>query len=356
MLFIGSAIDLEDHITANAVYVVKAMAAHSQVAHVSVLGLRVGRHDFGPEIPVTSLEHPLTPSLLARLITLVRFYWLAVRIIRRESIDVVYCYMTPTYPLLLCPIRLVLGTRVCLWYGHTSAGTLVKLSISYCVDRWFTANKSTTPFQHRSLRLVGQGVDQDLFRSADFEKDYDFITVGRISPIKKLDVIIEALAVCAQSVGRDVSLEICGETVHEDDEAYLNQLTDSVRDLNLGGTVAFAGKIDYIDMPGHYNRARSLVFATPGGVSKVVMEAMSCAIPAVIAEPGMTDFLPEDLAAQVLCERDPQSLGRKMAEIINLTDEKRRVIGTSLRELVEEKYNLTALTDSIVTHMVEATA
>jgi len=264
--------------------------------------------------------------------------------------------MGGTYPILLFPIKLFFGPQICLWWGHTIVVPITELSIHFFVDKWFTANKTTAPLNTRNLHLVGQGVDQDLFQDTKLAKRFDFITVGRISPVKRTDLIIRALSLCRSKSGKDVSLLICGAPLTEQDLKYKEDLINMISELRLEDNIKLAGRILFKNMPYMYNQSRCFVFATPGGVGKALLEAMSCALPIIVAEPNMTDFLPKHLADLVLCHNKAESLASLMAEMINRSEDERREIGQSLRQLVEEEYSLQNLTDRIVRIIGEPTA
>ena len=353
MLFIGSSIDGDGN-HASALYLIRAFAAHPQVEKLHVLGLRVGRHDLPDSVTVRSLDYPLRPTLGARIRAVFRFYVVILGLIRRRDVNVIHCYMAPIYPFLLHPIRFIFRTKVSLWYAHASASMLGRLSISYCVDRWFASTRAVTPFDRPHLSLVGTGVNQQLFHEAPVAKEFDFITVGRLSQVKHMDMIIEALARCRERTGRDLSLLICGAPVYTQDIDYQRGLVEQVNRLGLDGSVNFAGRVEYETLPNRYRSARCFVFATPGGIGRVVLEAMSCALPVIVAEPEAADFFPHDIAARVLCNRDTDSLAAKMAELIQLPESDTVELGRALRRLVDEKYNVDALVDRMVVELVEA--
>ena len=349
MLFICQTIDYTSHVQGNAVYVIKSFAEHPNVESVDAIALRVGPYELPENTRVHSLDHPRHPSSLNRIATLYRFYRRVVTAIRSSNIDVIYCYSTPRTPVLLSPIKLFSGVKVCSWHGHTVHSMWGKLSNRFFTDLWFTANRATAPYSTQSLRLVGQGINSDLFREAKTAKDIDFITVGRISSLKRMELIIEGFSLCKEQQGAGLNLLICGDPITQRDVKYKEDLIALIKRLGLEDSVRFAGQVPYHSLPELLNRSKCFVFATPGGVSKAVMEAMSCALPIVVAEPNLTDFFPREISRSILCEGTAEQVGEKMAEMINRSDDERREIGQSLRRLVDEKYNLRALTDRIVT-------
>lgn len=348
MIFICQAVDENEHVVASTVERIRYFALHPDVGHVDVIALRVGDYDLPANVKVHTLQHKKKSGIINRLRTLFNFYRLVTHLFRHNRIDVVYCYMVAIYPILLFPIKRVFRPQICLWWGHSRSSIIRKLSVYFFVDKWFSANKTTAPYHTRNLYLVGQGADQDLFKEISMAKQFDFVTVGRISPIKRMELIIEAISLCRSRTGKDVTLLICGDTLAEKDVKYKEELTDMIGRLDLLENVKFAGSIRHNKMPDMYNRARCFVFATPGGVSKALLEAMSCALPVIVAEPNMKDFFPKHIADLALCDHSAESIALSMAEMISRSEDERREIGQSLRKLIEERYNLCSLTDRIV--------
>ena len=356
MIFICETVDDSHQVLASTIERVKYFALHPDVEHVDVIALRVGDYDLPANVKVHALNHARNPGTIDRLRTLYKFYSIVVHLCRHTRIDVTYCYMGAIYPILLFPIKLFFRPQICLWWGHTIAIPVTKLSIHFFVDKWFTANKTTAPLDARNSHLVGQGVDQDLFNDTKLVRKFDFVTVGRISPVKRTDLIIRALSLCRSRSRKDVSLLICGDPLTEQDLKYKQDLISMISELGLENNIEFAGKVLYKNMPYMYNQSRCFVFATPGGVGKALLEAMSCGLPIIVAEPNMTDFLPKHLADLVLCHNNAESLASLMAEMTNRSEDERREIGQSLRKLVEEEYSLQSLTDRIIEIIGEPTA
>ncbi|MGA9348258.1 MAG: glycosyltransferase family 4 protein [Anaerolineae bacterium] len=355
MIFICETVDENHQVLASTAERIKYFALHPDVEHVDVIALRVGDYDLPANVKIHTLKHKKNPNVTDRFRTLYKFYRIVVHLCRHTRINVIYCYMGAIYPILLFPIKLLFRPQICLWWGHTIAVPITKLSVHFFVDKWFTANKTTAPLNTRNLHLVGQGVDQDLFKDTKLAKKFDFITVGRISPVKRTDLIIRALSLCRSRIGKDVSLLICGNPLTEQDLKYKEDLISMISGLRLEDNIEFAGKVLYKNMPYMYNQSRCFVFATPGGVGKALLEAMSCALPMIVAEPNMTDFFPKHIADLVLCHNNAESIASSMVEMINRSEDERREIGQSLRQLVEEKYSLQNLTDRIVKIIGEPT-
>lgn len=90
------------------------------------------------------------------------------------------------------------------------------------------------------------------------DRDATVLSVSRLDPRKRLDLLVEAVAGLARR-GRDVGLVLCGTG---DDEARLRDVVDR---LGVADRVEFAGYVAENDLPTYYRSAD--VFACPAWMS-----------------------------------------------------------------------------------------
>jgi glycosyltransferase involved in cell wall biosynthesis len=106
-------------------------------------------------------------------------------------------------------------------------------------------------------------------------KDIDVLFVGRLSPEKGLETLIEA----AQYLSKETRIVIIG-----DGELY-KQLERQVQQLACN--IELKGWVNNQSLPSYYNRARVFVvpsLSEPQGV--VVLEAMACGVPVIASNTG----------------------------------------------------------------------
>src|SRR3989344_5572534 len=69
-----------------------------------------------------------------------------------------------------CPVYIILGAafwrllrkKISLWYAHGSANWILKLA-EVCTDIIFTSTPEGCRLKSSKIRIVGQGIDTDLF-------------------------------------------------------------------------------------------------------------------------------------------------------------------------------------------------
>jgi glycosyltransferase involved in cell wall biosynthesis len=151
------------------------------------------------------------------------------------------------------------------------------------------------------------------------------LSVGRIAPVKNLEIIIRAVALS------HVRLTIAGEPAVPGDEAYLRTLK------NLGGPVTFIGKVAWHDLPALYRSHDIFVHTSKtGSLDKTLLEAMACGMAVVSCNDAARGFLP---ASWIFSPDDANELAEK---ILNHPQE-----NFDVRQYVVEHHDLKKLIASI---------
>ena len=128
---------------------------------------------------------------------------------------------------------------------------------------------------NRTIEIVPNGVDLDLFRPADAPRAHDgkvrLLFVGRLANQKGLSYLLESLAQLEPDVRARVVLELVGAGPEEE------KLRALAGRLDLGSSVKFAGWVPRENIVKHYQAAD--VFVLPSldeGLPNVMLEAMAC--------------------------------------------------------------------------------
>ena len=142
------------------------------------------------------------------------------------------------------------------------------------------------------VEVVPAGVDLELFHPADMGQARKvlgltdgriILYVGRIEPLKGLDILIRAMALMEEL--DDTRLVIVGGTSGRNRE--LERLRTLGGELELGDVVTFTGAVKQQQLPTYYNAAD--VFVLPSHYESfglVALEAMACGTPVVASRVG----------------------------------------------------------------------
>ncbi len=245
---------------------------------ITTICLYEGEHHLPENVRVLSLgkEHGVS-----RLKYIKRFFAYIWR--ERKNYDAVFVHMNQIYVILGGLFWRLCKKKIGLWYTHGSVSfsLLVATFLAHVV---FTASDKSFRITSKKKQIVGHGIDIDLFKPSIEKRDTDactIVSVGRIAPVKKLEVLIRALPlVLAQKPNAHLCLYGLPQDAQE--KQYQNQLFTLVHTLGLQDKVIFGGGVLYTDLPKVLGNADIFVQASQtGSVDKSVLEALAMNIPVV---------------------------------------------------------------------------
>jgi glycosyltransferase involved in cell wall biosynthesis len=174
------------------------------------------------------------------------------------------------------------------------------------------------------IRVVGGGIDGARFRPPEQEPETDVILVGRLVPLKRVDLFLDALATV-------VARRPQTRAVVVGDGALRPQLEAQARALRLEAHVEFAGA--RTDVEAFLRRARLVVLTSDTeGVPLSIMEAMMCGLPAVVSDVGdLADIVEQGVNGYRVVERTPQAFAARILELLD-EPEKRARFSLAARE------------------------
>lgn len=160
------------------------------------------------------------------------------------------------------------------------------------------------------------------------------LTVGRFSPEKGMDVLLEAFALLVSQV-ENVCLVLVGDG---QERPAMEQQIDR---LGLNDMVHFAG---YTDTPGDYV-AEADVLVLPSrseGIPNAVLEAMAMGKPVVAtAVGGVPEIIIDGISGRLVAPEQPDLLAQALTEVLNDPDLYQRFVIEGKRR-VQEAFSIQA--------------
>ena len=170
------------------------------------------------------------------------------------------------------------------------------------------------------------------------EKRYDLIYVGRLSVVKNLQALLEAVEKL------DVSIAIIGGPLEREvgttyDESI--KLKDRFGDLD--GRIHWVGRVKNEDLPAYLNRAKiNILCSHSEGHPRSLLEAMACGLPCIGSNIASIHSILEHEVSGYLCETDAESIAGAI-ETVLAQPRLMRLMGENARRFSLENYALPKL-------------
>lgn len=319
---------------------------------VTAIGLSVGKHHLPKNVEVLSLGKEGGRS---RLRSLARLYWYAWS--RRREYDAVFVHMNQVYINVTAPLWRLLGKKISLWYAHGHVPRDLRFAELF-TQRVFTSTESGFRIVSDKKRVVGQAIDTERFApSQEAHSESSFfriVTVGRITPAKDYETLIDAVALLSKQ-GKKVLVTVIGRPALGSDEQYFEKIKKSVAEKGLSDSFNFVGAVANVDLPSHLQSAQIFVnMGKTGSLDKVVPEAMATGLPILTCNEALLEVLGPYTQSLIYPKNDSRVLAQKIAWLMDMSLSERIKIGTDLREIVVREHSLPRFVRRIVAEL-EAT-
>lgn len=283
---------------------------------IHVICLEMGQYELPNNVKVHSLGKEKKESRLLYLYNFYKYIWQF-----RNEYDAVFVHMNPEYVDLGWPIWLALKKRIYLWYTHRQKNLKLKIA-SLFVEKIFTASKDSFGIESNKVRIVGHGINTEMFSCPiknNDTKTVEILHVGRITEIKNCDIIVESLNILKKEIGLDARITFVGGPILNSDRKYMKKILEKISTYGLDDYVRFAGLVPNSETVEYYCRADVTVNLTPtGGLDKTVLESLSCGTPVICSNESYREIFGR-YADDFICKyRDADDVSAKIKKIIDV--------------------------------------
>lgn len=289
LLIVTQAVDKEDSVLGFFHRWIEEFAKHFE--KVSVICLREGAHTLPENVHVYSLGKE--KGRRSRFMYAARFLALTWKL--RGEYDAVFVHMNKEYVLLAGPLWRLLGKRVGLWYTHGTV-TIMLHAATLLAHYVFTASKESFRLQTRKVRVVGHGIDTEMFRGSPRigakNKVLRLITVGRIAKTKRL---LDMLTILDDLHRRHVafSFSIVGAPAVPADYEYKHQLESEVARRPYRESIRMIGSLSHQQLPALLADADLFLnLSRTGSIDKAVLEALAAGVRVVTSNEAFFTPIP----------------------------------------------------------------
>lgn len=194
-------------------------------------------------------------------------------------------------------------------------------------------------FPPERLTVIPLGADDELFRFSDAarqqirrqlsldESDVLFICTGKVTPLKGIHILIEAMELMKDHVGVKVLIVGSGP------EAYIEKLKLGIRAKNLEDRFIWHDVVNNNELYKFYSASDVAVW--PAGSTIGIIEAMACGVPVITDASSSMNEMTYVTNQPRYRDHDASDLACQMEKLLD--SELRRELGHQARKLVEEK-------------------
>jgi len=174
------------------------------------------------------------------------------------------------------------------------------------------------------------------FKEFDIEKEYDIISLGRLSEEKRLDILINVVEKLRVDIP-NIKVAIAGVGPEKDNISHMINMK------NLSNNIVLLGFVEDDDLVTYFNKGKVFVLTSETeGFPRTIVQAASCGTPVVSSEVGdITDILVNEINALTVANFD--DIDKYVDAIRRLLREKEfaRKIAGELNACVRQKFSVT---------------
>ncbi len=341
LLILTQKIDSSDPILGFFVRWALEFAKHCE--SIVLICLYEGEHNLPDNVRVLSLGKE---EGVSRLTYLIRFYKYIYQ--ERKNYDSVFVHMNQIYIILGGLFWRLWSKKISLWYAHGGVSMSLKIAVLF-THNIFTSTKSGFRLETNKTKIVGQGIDIDLFnlKNKSNNERFEIVSIGRISPVKDYETLIEAVKILSEE---NINVTIIGDAGLGEQEKYLSNLKKMVVNKSLENRVHFIGGMPNNDIVKYLQRSDLFVNTShTGSLDKAILEAMSTGTPVLTCNEAVLGVLGGYKDILMFPKKSPKRLAEKIKNIVNM--ENKKELGKSLRNIVVENHSLNNFVKKIMQYV-----
>lgn len=181
---------------------------------------------------------------------------------------------------------------------------------------------------HDRLKTIHPGVDHAIFspgprdaarRATGLGDELVLLYVGRIQPLKGLELALRSVEQLVPALDRSLSLVVVGGPSGATGSDELDRLKSLSRDLGIEDNVRFVGPKPHSGLPDFYRAADALVMCSHSeSFGLAALEAQACGLPVVsTATGGLAHIVGEGSSGFLVPTRDPAVFAGRLKTLLS---------------------------------------
>ncbi|MCX6789066.1 MAG: glycosyltransferase family 4 protein [Candidatus Gribaldobacteria bacterium] len=349
LLLFNLATDANDYVLGFTMSWIRALAKRCDMVYV--ITMKQGRLELPDNVKVYSVGKEKGYSEFRRAI---EFYRHLIHILANNQIDACFAHMMPVFAVMGAPLLKIKGIPIILWIAHGHTPPMLKLA-EKLVNKIVTSTPEGCRLKSNKIQIIGQGIDTALFycegRKLSFaSKQIDLLFVGRISPVKKIEVLLDMLAMLIEH-NRELafSLKIVGSAPDEKVKKYEEYLRKKVQELGIEKAVVFAGSVPHQEVVEFYGKAHFILNPSQtGSLDKTLLEGICAGAIPITSNIAYRDGLSHVNPILYIDENTPQAFCYRVGEILKLENSEIDNIIAKCQDWVLKNHSLDSLADKLM--------
>ncbi len=300
---------------------------------ITVICLEKGDYDLPSNVKVLSLGKEDGKSHIKYIFNFYKYIWQ-----ERKNYDEVFVHMNQEYVLLGSLLWKILGKKITMWRNHREGSIFTDIAVALSEHVFCTSPFSyTAKFKKTSLMPIGVDTDEFKIGEPGAKNKNSILFLGRIAPVKKVDIIIDAISILAKE---DISFNalICGDALPKD-STYYNDLVKKIEANDLSRQVILCKGVPHSEVPSIYSSHGIFINITQdGSFDKTIVEAMACGSVVLTSNRALRDNISPDYFIENVVALE---IAEKLKHL--LSDSK--LLDINMREYVVENHSLKSLVE-----------
>ena len=275
---------------------------------ITVICLEKGEFDLSNNVTIYSLGKERGVSRLVYLKNLYHYLFLI-----RGSYDKVFVHMNQEYVLLAGLYWKIKNIPVYLWRNHPNGSFLTRIAVALST-KVFCTSKFSFVARYKKTVLMPVGNDLALFRpvAGIVRKKHSVCMLGRISPIKHIELALEAINQLVLS-GAQITLTIIGSPGYKD-RSYYNSLKKYITDHNLSSYIFLSEEVPFNKHPEIFSGYEiNLNLTESGSFDKTILGGTSCGAIPLVSNLSLKDLLPKIC----ITEPKPEAIADSLVKLLD---------------------------------------
>lgn len=342
LLILTQAVDASDPVLGFFHNWIRELAqTHSSIV---VICLKKGMYTLPENVSVHSLGKEDGCSRLTYVRRFFRYVWNA-----RSKYDTVFVHMNEEYVLLGGLLWRLLGKQITMWRNHARGTWKTRMAVFLC-HTVFCASLQSFTARFKKTHIMPVGIDTSVFHPLSLSRDRTTILyIGRVSRVKRIEVLIDACMHVAQS-GNRVSLAFYGPVL---DTVYFEELKERIRTNGLEKVITFHAEVTQAVLPELYATHGICVNTTDSGsFDKTILEGACCEIVPLASNTNWSALVGQKWDCFVTFrEYDADDLAKKILQIYALSDDEYVRMTQDLARMTRDTHSLRALVTRITPYL-----